>query len=391
MPKKPYTRVLYIAPFSDKAYGAEEQDIESGWTLLQSRKNVKSYYIKIDLQKKQVNYDSFDLSKQYKLKVKHKLAYFFNLILTPDNAMRQAYTYKNYKLIMQMIFDLDINLIYTNTTSTVLFGNQKKVTHVFRSVSFEPVYVLKTVDNYFFARAHSLLKYLSVFQELRADYILAISPRDAKYYKRISGLRKSTNISIVPLRQLTFHKQSRVMSRRTNPLNVGFMGSTYNVLHNRKSFDFIVDKLDYEKLASQNVIINIYGRKSPILKTNPNNLKIHNYVKDINKIYQDNLVFLVPYFLASGMQSKVFEPLFYGKILICDPRVLAGYSYMPFVHYIPASTPEDFMSALYWVKSNSRRALLLGDNARSYSYQIFDKQNQENDLKALLNVDGLLE
>jgi hypothetical protein len=387
MSKEVNIRVLYIAPFTNKAYGAEEQDIQSGWNFLQARKDIESYYLKIDLQKKQLIYDSFQLNTSSKLGLKNKLAYFFNLLLAPDNAMRQAYTYQNYKLVVQLIADLNINVIFTNTTSTILFGKQKKVKHVFRSVSFEPVYVLKTVNNYFLARVHSLLKYLSSFQELNADHVLAISPRDAKYYNRLSMLKKNKSIIVVPLRQLTSRKISKFAPTNSNSLNVGFMGSTYNVLHNKKSFDFIVKKLDYDNLALQNITINIYGRKTPILKVNPDNLKIQSYVKDINKIYQDNQVFLVPYFLASGMQSKVFEPLLYGKILICDQRVLAGYSYIPFVHYIPASSPEDFMFALNWVKNNFSKALLVGDNARSYSGQIFDKKNQENVLNRVISLD----
>ena len=64
-----------------------------------------------------------------------------------DNAMRQAFTYKNYKLVIQIIKFLEIDIVFTNTTSTVLFGRQNYAKHVFRSVSFEPIYVLKAVDN----------------------------------------------------------------------------------------------------------------------------------------------------------------------------------------------------------------------------------------------------
>jgi glycosyltransferase involved in cell wall biosynthesis len=231
-----------------------------------------------------------------------------------------------------------------------------------------------------------VLKFISIIQELRADSILAISPRDANYYKTVSVFWGKSEIIIIPLRQLAFRKTNKAKFSSGNNYNVGFMGSTYNVLHNRKSFDFINEKFDYDKLISQNILINIYGRKIPELNINKKGVRIHNYVKDINKIYQDNNAFLVPYYLSSGMQSKVFEPLLYGKILICDSRVLAGYNFEPFIHYIPARTPEDFMLALFWVRKNMVRASLIGANARLYALQIFNKKTFEAKLENVLEI-----
>ena len=68
-----------------------------------------------------------------------------------------------------------------------------------------------------------------------------------------------------------------------------------------------------------NVNLSIYGRKIPEFDSLFHNIKIHNWVESIEQIYQKNDCFLAPYFLGSGMQSKVFEPLLAGKLLICDP------------------------------------------------------------------------
>ena len=380
-------RVLYLAPYSAKAYGAEEQDLESGWKLLQSMKNIDVYIIKIDLQQNIIITELENIEFQSKLGIRDKCTYLINLLFTADNAMRQAYTFKNYELITRLIIDLRIDVIYTNTTSTVLFGNQRRAKHVFRSVSFEPVYVLKTVKNYFLAHIHSLLKLLSVFQELRADCILAISPRDAKYYKISSLFIVKQKLIIIPLRQLAFHKAYKVKVKKNDDLNIGFMGSTYNVLHNRKSFDFINKKLDYDELNSQRIVVNIYGRKIPNLTVDRANLHIHNYVNDITLIYQNNHVFLVPFFLSSGMQSKVFEPLFYGKILVCDSRVLAGYGFKPFVHYIPARSPDDFMQAINWINRNQTKASQIGKNARNYSSLLFSRKVFQSRLTLALDLD----
>lgn len=379
-------KVLYLAPYSAKAYGAEEQDIESGWKLLQSMKNIEAHYVKINLQQKNIVSNLSKMEFQSQLGIRDKCSYLINLLSTPDNAMRQAYSYANFRFITRLIIDLRIDVIFTNTTSTVLFGNQSRAKHVFRSVSFEPVYVLKSVNNYFLARIHSLLKVLSVFQELRADNILAISPRDADYYKASSMFRSTNKISIISLRQLAYREVSKKNSSKGNFLNVGFMGSTYNVLHNKKSFNFIYEKLNFNKLNAHNIVVNVYGRKIPNQTADKVHVRIHNYVGDINLIYKNNHVFIVPFFLSSGMQSKVFEPLLYGKILVCDPRVLAGYNFEPFVHYIPATSPEDFMSALIWIKKNTNKGSLIGENARLYSSQLFNKRVFKDRLNLALNL-----
>lgn len=386
MNHKKNINILYIAPYSPKAYGAEEQDIQYGLKLLQSINNASCHLIKIDMQNKQIHMKPNQLNSLFKLSFRDKFTYILNLLITPDHAMRQAYTYKNYKLITQFIISNKIDVVFTNTTSTVLFGIQSRAKHVFRSVSFEPVYVLKVVSNGFFAIIHAFLKFLSVFQELRADIILAISPRDAKYYGYVSAFHKKRNIEVLPLRQLVFREFNEINIKTSESINVGFLGSTYNVMHNKKSFDFISNKLDYEILTSYCISINVYGRKIPKVVRSGLGPKIHNYVNNVNEIYRNNLVFLAPYYLASGMQSKVFEPLVFGRILVCDSRVLAGYKFVPFVHYIPAITPEDFTNRLLWIKNNLDKANLIGRNARSYSLELFNLKSYQETIQDALTI-----
>ena len=60
------------------------------------------------------------------------------------------------------------------------------------------------------------------------------------------------------------------------------------------------------------------------------------------------------------MQSKVFEPLLFGKILICDPRVLSGFKFIAFKHYIPARDAEEFYKAIIWIQDNPIKAIKIG-------------------------------
>ena len=130
--------------------------------------------------------------------------------------------------------------MFTNTTSTVLLGRQNHAKHLFRSVSFKLIYVLKAVDNIFIALIHSLMKILFIHNELSASLILSISPGDAKYYIIIFIRKKKHKITVLPLRQSYLHKK---VNRIKSTLEIGFLGSTYYVLHKRKSYEFILNNI----------------------------------------------------------------------------------------------------------------------------------------------------
>jgi glycosyltransferase involved in cell wall biosynthesis len=224
---------------------------------------------------------------------------------------------------------------------------------------------------------HSILKFQALRKEFKADVVLAISPRDAKYYRKIGFGLFSKKIKIMPLRQMINHNFEDDSSYTGNRLNIGFLGSTYNVLHNKKSLEFVLNEIPHVCWERDTIQLNIYGRKIPRLLQSREikNVIFHNWVEDINEIYQKNNCFIVPFFLASGMQSKVFEPLIRGRVLICDPRVLSDYPFQPFQHYIPAKTGKDFADAITWLLANPNEANKISKNARTFAQQILGKQH----------------
>lgn len=377
-------KILYLLPYSEKVFGAEEQDLSAGIDVLNYYQNIESIVVKIDLKNKVLLGQLSTNQDSLKLSIKDLLQFILIKFTTLDHAMTQAYTYKNYKLILTLIREEEIDIVYTNTTSCVLFGIQSYSRHLFRSVSFEPIYTLKTVRNKFKALLHSIIKFLSVHKELMADTILCISPRDLSYYK-FASLNLKFNIIVMPLRQFFNCNSKGEKYTITSRLNIGFLGSTYNVLHNRRSYEFIVQKIPNSFWKENNVYLNIYGRKINMHIPKVQNINIHHWVKSIDKIYSKNQIFLVPFYLSSGMQSKVFEPLIRGRLLICDSRVLSGYSFRPYVHYIPASSPEDFMSAILWVQSNFGSAAKIAHNGEKHAQSIISKKHILSQTSLVLN------
>ena len=80
------------------------------------------------------------------------------------------------------------------------------------------------------------------------------------------------------------HKKVNKVNRIKSTLKLGSLGSTYNVLHNRKFNEFILNSISSEFLLIHNVNLYINGRKIPEFNSIFHNIKIHNWVK-----YRTNL------------------------------------------------------------------------------------------------------
>jgi len=379
--------VLYIAPYSQKLLGAEENDIKSGEQILQTFKKIEIITILINLGSGQLYLNNQAVTHLPESRLLDRVNFAKNYLSSPAYTLRQGYTFKNFLIVKNLCKELNIKIVLTNTTSTFLFGRQKKICHVHRSVAFEPIYCLKSVSNPLIAVFHALMKLLTVFKELQAHTILSISPRDKKYYNFVKKiLFKQTHLLVMPLRQFYFSTEVKHQLNLTKDLKIAFLGSTYNVLHNRKSLYFILESLNLSFLGVNRFTLNLYGSKFPIDIEASQNIVVNSWVENINDVYEKNHCFLVPYFLNSGMQSKVFEPLIMGRILICDKRSISGYDFKPFEHFIPAESGSDFRNGLKWVMENPNAALELANNARVKAHEIIGKREIVEQTSRLLDL-----
>ena len=90
-------------PLSNVAFGAEEKDLHSGVKLLQSIENLDVFVIKIDLKQKTIHHEIDRQKLVHRFSWKDRVKFLIIKLGAFDNAMRQAYTYKNYKLVIQII------------------------------------------------------------------------------------------------------------------------------------------------------------------------------------------------------------------------------------------------------------------------------------------------
>lgn len=244
-----------------------------------------------------------------------------------------------------------------------------------RSINFEPYHFLQE-DGY---KIKNLLKSMPKFlSELitikKSDLIFAITPKEEKLYKKLgSGL-----VYTLPLRGLPSCLKADHSLRNTSPLQVFFMGSTYNVAHNRKALEFILKKVApyMRKNYPGRFEFNIIGRKMPqdYNRYIMDNVKYHHYVEDLDGFLSGMDIALIPSFFGAGMQQKIFEPLCRGIPTITSRRGLAGY---PFEHKKEiwlADNLDGFINGLLYLEDITDRKNLSMAGLRK-AEQIFSQKS----------------
>lgn len=285
--------MLYLYPqVQGNRLGAEELDLLAGLKIIE-KNNLLVYSISINLQDKKIDKPEIYKTAE-KFSYRSYIRWRWIRLTTPDNSLKQVFTFKNYIAIQRFIRENEIRTVITNTNSMVLFGRQNNVKHIFRSVNYEPLHVLAEVENRPLSLLLFLIKRLCLYREMQADIIWCVSPRDAEHYKKHLRRNSKTDIRILPLRQFHYPVEFETKKQGTF-LNACFLGSTYTVLHNRRSLDFILSEFDFLRLTQENIKVNIYGRKAN-LTTDGDNPQIRGWAADIEEIYKENQIFLIPYF-----------------------------------------------------------------------------------------------
>ena len=371
-------KVLYLCPYGfSKKLGAEQQDILATIQLIKSIGTSSVHWLSLNLQSGVIfDHNKGELITTKKLKFKHVPKFLKYKIFVIDRSMNKPFRLSSFIALKTFIDSNKIDLIITNTNSTVIYGLALKIKHIFRSLNYEPLHVLGEVENRLKAWILFLIKLFSVRFELNANIIWAISPRDLELYNKRLGY-SSKKIQLFPLTQLSMSRSVEKKAVAMVSLNIGFLGASYNILHNRRSLTQLLECFcDYSN--NFHFSLNIYGQKVELVKKKiQNNIFYNGWVENLSEIYEKNDIFVVPFVGGAGMQSKVFEPLTKGKILICDPLLLAGFDFSPNVHYLPAKNCQEIVFQLNWILNNREISSKISENVLNQSFNIFN----ENEFK----------
>ncbi|KKR38166.1 MAG: glycosyl transferase family 2 [Parcubacteria group bacterium GW2011_GWB2_40_8] len=262
-----------------------------------------------------------------------------------------------------------------------LYGivRKQKIPIITRSINYEPVHFLQEDGYTLFNLLKSAPKFFSEFlSSIKSTHVFAITPKEEKIYKRMNK-----QASVLPLRSLPYclKKSHPINDKKT--LNVFFMGSTYNVSHNRKALEFILKEIApfMSKHHPNQFLFYILGKKVP-----------ENY----NEFFKDNVIYkgplygnelesfllnidlaLVPSFFGAGMQQKIFEPLARGIPTITSKRGIADYPFKDRTHVYFAKNKADFINCLLELRDVTKRKKLSQESinlaSKLFSMQIISQ------------------
>ena len=288
-----------------------------------------------------------------------------------DPAMRATLSLRNAIYLRRVSAALRPSIVVTETSSLLPFSLLiPGVRRFSRSVNYEPVHFITEHGSSLRNKLVFALKVTGVFLERFVSTIISISVSDADRYRRCHVGKK---VFVLPLRGLLPIDTdiSSPQTRPTSPLRLGLFTSTFNVPHNRRNIEFVCQKV--LPRVKVDVHLTIFGSKVPE-SFHSDQVTVSGWVEDLESCYRSAEVFLASYQGGTGVQSKVFEPMARGKVVICDPRLVEGTDLLPGVHYIPATTFTEFAGAIDLLSRNPSKLREVGEVAMDWSRQNLSEQ-----------------
>jgi len=398
-------RILVITPrFPLPALGACEKDRFEGIKQLkrlgfdvqvvgkafdfQSKKDIEDFSCQYDIPVTLLPYES-----QKKKDGFERLFFYFKRFINPFYWDGAAYEYAHKETIStvkKITDEWKPNAAWFDYTYLwPLYGifQKRKIPIITRSINFEPTHFLEEDGRTFGNYLKFLPKLISELITIRkSDFLFAITPDEEKVYKKY-GAKK---VAILPLRGLPRCLRERHTFQQKEPLNVFFMGSTYNVRHNKEALRLILKDIAPRVIRAHPRAFKFYilGTKVP----EEFNQYFNEYVvyagRKLDKELDDFLdimdIALIPSLMGAGMQQKIFEPLCCGIPTIISPRGMAGYHFDENKHLLFARTSNEFTEALTRLRDVLLRKKL-SENAQKLSQELFSQEKIDNTILNVLN------
>lgn len=247
-----------------------------------------------------------------------------------------------------------------------------------RSINFEPVHFLQEDGVSLVNLVKFFIKFLSELIVIkRSDLIFSITPKEEKIYRRLGA----KNVINLPLRGLPWVLKDTRSIKGKEVLDIFFMGSTYNVEHNRKALEFLLRDIipHVNARAPGEFIFHILGAKVPggMEKYFKDNIVYEGYVKDLDAFLGNMDIAVIPSLFGAGMQQKIFEPLARGIPTIASSRGIAGYPFKDREHLLLADSTQEFTDAILALRNvNLRKEISL--NSLTLCHGIFTKECVED-------------
>ena len=261
---------------------------------------------------------------------------------------------------------------------------KRNIRIITRSINFEPEHFIEEDGFTLKNRLKYIPKIIGEKRTLRwSNVTLSITPQEKKVYEKL-GARKVINL---PLRGLPLYLDNVQEIRDRKPLKVFFMGSTYNVHHNKEALRTVIAEVAPKmfEIDPEGFRFYVLGKKLPA--------EFNVYIKDNVEYvgFQDTRVYckemdiaLIPSLFGAGMQQKIFEPLTFGMPQLTSKRGIADYPFVEGESVMFGNNAQEFVAQLTKMKSVSLR-MKLSQNSKAVARKIFSQAALDKIVKEAIN------
>lgn len=275
---------------------------------------------------------------------------------------------------------------YTFLWPLYKFPRNKGTPIITRSSIFDPFNLLEEDG----MRPANLLRFVfkmvSEFLAVKkSNFIFSITPNEEKIYRFLGA----EHVVTLPLRGLARLLKSQCQLKEDKILHLFFMGSTYNVHHNKKAVEFLLTEVapELEKRYPGGFKAHILGAKLPTEFERFLNERVvyEGYVENLEEFLIQMDVAVMPSIFGAGMQQKIFEPLSRGIPTVTSPRGIAGYPFKSGEHLFFARTKEDYADQIIKLRDINLRKKI-SRNSLKLCRELFSQDRLDNLVLAGINT-----
>ncbi len=205
-----------------------------------------------------------------------------------------------------------------------------------------------------------------------------LSGKDMEYVKNKTKLK---NILQTPTINFDLKKQNKA-KKQYDLLYMGQLDN-YRNIYGLKWFI----KNVWVKLQKYNLSFVILGRgKTDLVKkiiSKTKGITLLGEVKNLTDIFSKSKITVIPVFEAIGIQTKLYDSLAEGNIVICTKDAIAGTYFKDNKHLIVAKNAIDYKNKILDVLSDINKYTYLIKNLEILKSKYSDKNNLDSMLKSL--------
>ncbi len=283
-------------------------------------------------------------------------------------------------------------LISIGNYSWPLFSECKKrhIRFVIRSHNFEPLHYWEELTVREKCNPIHWVKFLAKWWSERksvnvADRIAAISPREVNQYTTW----QVGKALLLPLVSLSGFRANHKVAATKKPLDVFFLGATYNVPFHRRGAEQLINHIAPEvaRQAPGEFRFHVCGGKLPaylVQACDDNSVVYEGFVPDLNAFFDRMDAGVFPVWSGRGMKQKIFESIARGFPIVAPRISLGEYPVVSGESALIADKPEDMVAMILRLRDPEVRARLSAGAAK-FSQQWFSQEKFQEYFSALFD------